>query len=102
MSYADQHAERKPRKRREHRTQLEPYRATETERGLGLECPRPDCGTRFIVDIVQIRQRKAEARVRTVTCPCCSRVSLIPEAHLPRELRGTMVVSGSQPPEEER
>lgn len=101
MSYADQHAKRKPRKQRENRTQLKPYAATETPRGLGLECPRDDCRSRFIVDIVQIQARKAEVGVRTITCPCCSRASLIPEEHLPRELRGTMVVSGSQPEEKQ-
>ena len=85
MTYADRepahHAGRKPRKKNKRSIQLKPYEATQTERGVGLECPRDDCKSRFIVDWDQSIERKKQVNVKTITCPCCSRVSLIPELH---------------------
>lgn len=65
---------------------LKEFKVTPTERGTGLTCPRKDCGSKFIVNYGEVLKRKLEHRnraghivpIKTITCPCCSRVSAIP------------------------
>lgn len=57
---------------------MKPYKAQPTARGTGLTCPRTGCGQKFILNLTKLRERKREARVKTITCPGCSKVSLIP------------------------
>jgi hypothetical protein len=61
---------------------LKPYKAKPTDRGVGLTCPRKGCGGRFIVNIAQIVVGKRSSGTKTIPCPYCSKVSLIPEGYL--------------------
>lgn len=66
---------------------LKNYKQTKTDRGVGLTCPRRGCGGKFIVNLDGIweqREKEAEKRtiftdpVKTIPCPYCMKVSLIP------------------------
>ncbi len=69
---------------------LDEYTTTDTDRGVGLTCPRKDCGAKFIVNYKQMLDRKLKAKnyggrpvpIKTIVCPCCSRVSAIPASDL--------------------
>ena len=58
---------------------LKPYKTQPTGRGTGLTCPRHGCGGKFIVNLTAIRKLKAERGIKTITCPYCSAVSLLPD-----------------------
>lgn len=60
---------------------LREFKKTETDRGVGLTCPRSDCGAKFVVNYGQTLDRKLKGvrhPVATIVCPTCSRVSAIP------------------------
>lgn len=47
----------------------------ETKRGLGVTCPRPDCGGKFIVQGDKWMQDK---EFKSRPCPYCWRISFLP------------------------
>lgn len=75
---------------------LQEFKTTKTERGMGVTCPRSDCGGRFIVredawlEGATFRAIAAgtpfaasdpgylERRIKTRCCCYCGRVSLLP------------------------
>lgn len=60
-------------------SKLKPFAAVETDRGVGLTCPRRGCGGKFIVNLPELRRVKAERNIVTAPCPYCSAVSRLPE-----------------------
>lgn len=60
---------------------LKPYKARPTERGIGLRCPRKECDGKFIINMEKLSKEKAERGIKTITCPYCSKVSLIPNGY---------------------
>jgi hypothetical protein len=52
---------------------------TATERGAGMTCPWHDCGGKFIVNLSQLTKPSGRRTdPRTLLCPYCERVSLMP------------------------
>lgn len=60
---------------------MKPYKALALDRGTGLVCPRRACGGKFIVNlegIVEQREKEELRNIKTISCPYCFKVSLIP------------------------
>lgn len=62
---------------------MEHYEKQQTDRGVGLTCPR--CDGKLILNYVKVLDMKAAAHVSTITCPYCSKVSRIPAEDLTAE-----------------
>lgn len=67
---------------------MKQYTATPTDRGVGLTCPRKDCGGRFLVNMEKLEGERRGKLWHTAPCPYCFRVNLLPGHEAPNGLTG--------------
>lgn len=55
------------------------WRTKTLDRGTGCVCPRDECQGKVIVDAEQLAEDTKVKRVRSMVCPYCECVSLLPK-----------------------
>lgn len=55
---------------------LPKWETQQTDRGVGLTCPR--CDGRLVVNLVKLKAMKQEAGVAAAMCPYCSKANAVP------------------------
>ena len=70
------------RKKRKRERDTFEYIVHQTDKGVGLECPKPHCGGRMIVDIELLRETRRELGQKMVMCPYCECLSRVPKGEV--------------------